>query len=209
MGSVDLKIHQAMWPIEPRLSSLHVGVNCALEHLVRRRRSPIEKMFVNRLHSDYQVNCRTRKNDYNCTREGIQELAKVEYIHYLNCEYIYLYVGGKWAEMRQWIGSKPNPINSLLDQFAQSNCRCQVSVQLQCTYNILQLRCSYHVAGGISMLESITGCVTMINRPFISDQMINQQILGNLRRIGVGLEGDVFTKIGTMNALDIVLSNKM
>lgn len=59
------------------------------------------------------------------------------------------------------------------------------------------------------MLESITGCVTMINRPFISDQMINQQILGNLRRIGFGLEGDVFKKIGTMNALDIVLSNKM
>ncbi|KAL2502172.1 UDP-glycosyltransferase 78D2 [Forsythia ovata] len=62
--------------------------------------------------------------------------------------------------------------------------------------------------GWNSMVESITGGVPMICRPFFGDQMINRRILADVWQIGIGLEGDVFAKAGTMNALDIVLSKE-
>lgn len=62
--------------------------------------------------------------------------------------------------------------------------------------------------GWNSVVESITGGVPMICRPFFGDQMINRRILADMWQIGVGLESDVFKKACTMNALDIVLSKE-
>ncbi|KAL6539636.1 hypothetical protein OROHE_011407 [Orobanche hederae] len=60
--------------------------------------------------------------------------------------------------------------------------------------------------GWNSVLESIAGGVPMICRPFFGDQMINRRRVEDVWRIGVGVEGDVFTRAGTGKALEAVLS---
>ncbi|KAL3623876.1 hypothetical protein CASFOL_032692 [Castilleja foliolosa] len=62
--------------------------------------------------------------------------------------------------------------------------------------------------GWNSVLESITGGVPMICRPFFGDQMINRRRVEDVWRIGVGVGGGVFTKLGTSEALDLVLSGE-
>ncbi|KAK6127061.1 hypothetical protein DH2020_039202 [Rehmannia glutinosa] len=60
--------------------------------------------------------------------------------------------------------------------------------------------------GWNSVVESITGGVPMICRPFFGDQMINRRRVQDVWRIGAGVEGGVFTKSGMMTALDVVMS---
>ncbi|XP_021808913.1 flavonoid 3-O-glucosyltransferase-like [Prunus avium] len=62
--------------------------------------------------------------------------------------------------------------------------------------------------GWNSVLESITGGVPMICRPFLADQPLNMRTLEVLWRIGVGIEGGVLTKSGAMKALELFLSSK-
>ncbi|KAI3472446.1 hypothetical protein Pfo_029566 [Paulownia fortunei] len=59
--------------------------------------------------------------------------------------------------------------------------------------------------GWNSVVESITGGVPMICRPFFGDQMINRRRVEDVWKIGVGVEGGVFTKSGMTTALDLVL----
>lgn len=59
--------------------------------------------------------------------------------------------------------------------------------------------------GWNSVMESITGGVPMICRPFLGDQMINRRRVEEVWRIGVGVEGGVFTKSSMMTALDRVM----
>ncbi|KAL0346018.1 UNVERIFIED_CONTAM: Anthocyanidin 3-O-glucosyltransferase UFGT [Sesamum radiatum] len=59
-----------------------------------------------------------------------------------------------------------------------------------------------------SVMESITGGVPMICRPFFGDQMINRRRVEDVWGIGVGVEGGAFTKSGTVAALDIVLTKE-
>ncbi|GFQ07925.1 anthocyanidin 3-o-glucosyltransferase [Phtheirospermum japonicum] len=62
--------------------------------------------------------------------------------------------------------------------------------------------------GWNSVLESIAGGVPMICRPFFGDQMINRRRVEDVWRIGVGVGGGIFTKSGTTEALDLVLSGE-
>ncbi|KJU81268.1 hypothetical protein N619_00005 [Ectopseudomonas oleovorans] len=47
----------------------------------------------------------------------------------------------------------------------------------------------------------------MICRPFFGDQMMNSAMVENVWKIGVRVEGGEFTKSGTMEAIQLVLSN--
>lgn len=62
--------------------------------------------------------------------------------------------------------------------------------------------------GWNSILESITGGVPMICRPFMGDQPLNMRTLEVVWRIGVGIEGGVVTKSGAVKALELCLSSK-
>ncbi|XP_011079313.1 anthocyanidin 3-O-glucosyltransferase 7-like [Sesamum indicum] len=62
--------------------------------------------------------------------------------------------------------------------------------------------------GWNSVMESITGRVPMICRPFFGDQMINRRLVEDVWGIGVGVEGGAFTKSGTVAALDLVLTKE-
>ncbi|KAI7979260.1 hypothetical protein LOK49_Contig430G00001 [Camellia lanceoleosa] len=59
-------------------------------------------------------------------------------------------------------------------------------------------------AGWNSISESIAGGVPMICRPFFADQPLNGRLVEDIWKIGVNVEGGVFTKWGTMRALDLV-----
>ncbi|KAL7224613.1 hypothetical protein ACSBR1_025974 [Camellia fascicularis] len=59
-------------------------------------------------------------------------------------------------------------------------------------------------AGWNSISESIAGGVPMICRPFFADQPLNGRLVEDIWKIGVNVEGGVFTKCGTMRALDLV-----
>lgn len=59
--------------------------------------------------------------------------------------------------------------------------------------------------GWNSMLESITGGVPLIGRPFLGEHFLTIRLVEEVWRFGVKLEGGVFTKRGMMNALDLVL----
>ncbi|XP_028084666.1 anthocyanidin 3-O-glucosyltransferase 7-like [Camellia sinensis] len=62
--------------------------------------------------------------------------------------------------------------------------------------------------GWNSILESITGGVPMICRPFFGDQTLNSRMVQDTWRIGVRVEGGVFTKSGTTSSLELVLSQE-
>ncbi|XP_059286476.1 kaempferol 3-O-beta-D-galactosyltransferase-like [Lycium ferocissimum] len=57
-----------------------------------------------------------------------------------------------------------------------------------------------------SVLESIASGVPIICRPFFGDHHLNSWMVEKVWRIGVKIEGGVFTKSNTMVALDLVLS---
>nr|Q9SBQ8.1 RecName: Full=Kaempferol 3-O-beta-D-galactosyltransferase; Short=F3GalTase; Flags: Precursor [Petunia x hybrida]AAD55985.1 UDP-galactose:flavonol 3-O-galactosyltransferase [Petunia x hybrida] len=60
--------------------------------------------------------------------------------------------------------------------------------------------------GWNSVLESIAAGVPVICRPFFGDHQLNAWMVEKVWKIGVKIEGGVFTKDGTMLALDLVLS---
>ncbi|KAI8539788.1 hypothetical protein RHMOL_Rhmol09G0210100 [Rhododendron molle] len=62
--------------------------------------------------------------------------------------------------------------------------------------------------GWNSVLESIVAGVPLIGRPFFGDHHLNTWMVTNVWKIGVSLEGGVFTKTGTMSALELVLSHE-
>ncbi|XP_028107123.1 kaempferol 3-O-beta-D-galactosyltransferase-like isoform X2 [Camellia sinensis] len=76
----------------------------------------------------------------------------------------------------------------------------QVQILAHASTGVFMTHC-----GWTSVLESIAAGVPMISRPFFGDQHINTLMLENVWKIGVGVEGGVFTKNGTVNALELVL----
>lgn len=61
--------------------------------------------------------------------------------------------------------------------------------------------------GWNSVLESITAGVPIICRPFFGDHQLNSWMVEKVWRVGVRVDGGVFTKKGTMDALELVLSH--
>lgn len=59
--------------------------------------------------------------------------------------------------------------------------------------------------GWNSVLESITGGVPMICRPFFGDQRQNGRMVSDVWGIGVMIEGGVLTKDGVVKAVDLIL----
>lgn len=62
--------------------------------------------------------------------------------------------------------------------------------------------------GWNSVLESIVAGVPIIGRPFFGDHQVDTWMVENVWKIGVRVEGGVFTKSGTMSALELVLSQE-
>ncbi|KAK2979452.1 hypothetical protein RJ640_015081 [Escallonia rubra] len=62
--------------------------------------------------------------------------------------------------------------------------------------------------GWNSVLESIAAGVPVIGRPFFGDHHLDSWMVENEWKIGVRIEGGVFTKNGTMRALEQVMSGK-
>ncbi|XP_010276696.2 PREDICTED: anthocyanidin 3-O-glucosyltransferase 7-like [Nelumbo nucifera] len=60
--------------------------------------------------------------------------------------------------------------------------------------------------GWNSVTESIAGGVPMVYRPLYGDQKLNGRMVSDVWRIGVEIEGGVFTRDGVVNALDLILS---
>lgn len=59
--------------------------------------------------------------------------------------------------------------------------------------------------GWNSVLESIAGGVPMVCRPFFGDHGLNMRMVESVWKIGIGVEGGVFTKSGTMKAVEQIL----
>ncbi|CAA3030384.1 anthocyanidin 3-O-glucosyltransferase-like [Olea europaea subsp. europaea] len=62
--------------------------------------------------------------------------------------------------------------------------------------------------GWNSVSESISCGVPMICRPFLGDQSSNSRMVEAVWKIGVRIEGGVFTKKGTIEALHYIMSNE-
>ncbi|KAH7866918.1 hypothetical protein Vadar_026682 [Vaccinium darrowii] len=62
--------------------------------------------------------------------------------------------------------------------------------------------------GWNSILESIVAGVPLIGRPFFADNLLNGWMMENVWKIGLRLEGGIFTKNGTMSALELVLNHE-
>ncbi|GFZ06465.1 UDP-glucosyl transferase 78D2 [Actinidia rufa] len=79
----------------------------------------------------------------------------------------------------------------------------QVQVLAHSSTGVFITHCGWN-----SVLETIAGGVPMIGRPFFGDHPINTWMVENVWKIGVRVEGGVFTKSGTMRALELVLSHE-
>ncbi|XP_010526335.1 PREDICTED: anthocyanidin 3-O-glucosyltransferase 7-like [Tarenaya hassleriana] len=62
--------------------------------------------------------------------------------------------------------------------------------------------------GWNSVTESVIGGIPMICRPFFGDQTLNVRTVEAVWGIGIGVEGNVFTKGSTLKALEAVLVSK-
>ncbi|XP_057463818.1 anthocyanidin 3-O-galactosyltransferase F3GT1-like [Actinidia eriantha] len=62
--------------------------------------------------------------------------------------------------------------------------------------------------GWNSVLETIAAGVPMIGQPFFGDHPINTWMVESVWKIGVRVEDGMFTKSGTMRALELVLSHE-
>ncbi|KAI3842921.1 hypothetical protein MKW92_046704 [Papaver armeniacum] len=62
--------------------------------------------------------------------------------------------------------------------------------------------------GWNSVMESITGGVPMICRPFFGDQRINCRMVSDVWEIGTRIRDGVFTKDGTVECLDMIFSDE-
>lgn len=62
--------------------------------------------------------------------------------------------------------------------------------------------------GWNSVTESVICGVPMICRPFFGDQNLNRRLVQDVWRIGVGVEGGVFTKSGLTRDLHLILAHE-
>ncbi|CAK7330395.1 unnamed protein product [Dovyalis caffra] len=62
--------------------------------------------------------------------------------------------------------------------------------------------------GANSVYESIANGVPMICRPFFADNKLNARLIVDIWRIGVRIDGGVFTKTGVTKSLDLILKNE-
>ncbi|XP_058224805.1 anthocyanidin 3-O-galactosyltransferase 3GT6 [Rhododendron vialii] len=62
--------------------------------------------------------------------------------------------------------------------------------------------------GWNSVMESVEAGVPIIGRPFFGDQQVDAWMVENVWKIGVRVEGGVFTEGSTMSALELVLSHE-
>ncbi|KAG8367696.1 hypothetical protein BUALT_Bualt16G0099900 [Buddleja alternifolia] len=106
-----------------------------------------------------------------------------------------------------WSFSDDSKRNSLDEFFDRTKTLGQVvkwtpqsEVLLHPSIGVFVTHCGWN-----SVVETITGGVPMICRPFFGDQMLNRRRVEDVWRIGVGVGGGVLTKSGVMNALDVVL----
>ncbi|XP_059636915.1 anthocyanidin 3-O-galactosyltransferase F3GT1-like [Cornus florida] len=79
----------------------------------------------------------------------------------------------------------------------------QVQVLAHASTGVLITHCGWN-----SVLESIAAGVPMIGRPFFGDQPLNIWMVENEWQIGLRVEGGIFTKSGTMRALEVIFSNE-
>ena len=79
----------------------------------------------------------------------------------------------------------------------------QVQVLAHSSTGVFITHCGWN-----SVLETIVGGVPMIGRPFFGDHPINTWMVENVWKIGVRIEGGMFSKSGTMRALELVLSHE-
>nr|UGB90604.1 UDP-glycosyltransferase superfamily protein [Sinopodophyllum hexandrum] len=61
--------------------------------------------------------------------------------------------------------------------------------------------------GWNSVIESVTGGVPMICRPFFGDQKMNGRLVSDVWQIGVQAQNGVLSEDGLMDAFDMILSN--
>ncbi|KAJ6906778.1 UDP-dependent glycosyltransferase UGT78L1 [Populus alba x Populus x berolinensis] len=59
--------------------------------------------------------------------------------------------------------------------------------------------------GANSVYESIANGVPMICRPFFADNKLNARLIADEWRVGVRIDGGVFTKTGVAKSLDLIL----
>ncbi|TKY59436.1 UDP-glycosyltransferase 78D2 [Spatholobus suberectus] len=59
--------------------------------------------------------------------------------------------------------------------------------------------------GANAVIESISGGVPMICRPFLGDQMVAGRVIEGVWEIGMIIEGGVFTKNGLLKSLNLIL----
>ncbi|EYU34276.1 hypothetical protein ABFS82_11G026400 [Erythranthe guttata] len=76
----------------------------------------------------------------------------------------------------------------------------QVEVLAHSSVGVFVTHCGWN-----SVVESITGGMPMICRPFFGDQMINRRLVEDVWRIGVGVEGGSFSASGLAKAFDVVM----
>lgn len=78
----------------------------------------------------------------------------------------------------------------------------QVQVLAHSAVGVFVTHCGWN-----SILESISFGVPMICRPYFGDQKLNSCMVQDRWRIGLKIEGGVFTKNGTINAIQHILSS--
>lgn len=59
-----------------------------------------------------------------------------------------------------------------------------------------------------SVMESVLANVPVIGRPLVGDNPVNCRLVEEVWRIGVRVEGGIFTKNGMINALDVVMCSE-
>lgn len=79
----------------------------------------------------------------------------------------------------------------------------QVDVLTHPSVGVFVTHCGWN-----SIFETITGGVPVICRPFFGDQNINSLMVQDVWKIGIRVEGGVFTRNGTIKALESVLSSE-
>ncbi|KAL3580782.1 hypothetical protein D5086_018617 [Populus alba] len=62
--------------------------------------------------------------------------------------------------------------------------------------------------GANSVYESIANGVPMICRPFFADNKLNARLIADEWRVGVRIDGGVFTKTGVAKSLDLILERE-
>ncbi|KAL6001893.1 hypothetical protein ACLOJK_040457 [Asimina triloba] len=76
----------------------------------------------------------------------------------------------------------------------------QVEVLSHAAVGVFVTHCGWN-----SVMESVSGGVPMICRPFFGDQKVNGRMVSEVWKIGVGVEGGVLSEDGVAAAVDLVL----